>query len=128
MILVKTHIKADEASTKSGIIYPRSVLEALTEMEYTAPGTIGLSASHDPIIVAAMIARNKKFNLVGFDLIEDTLYLKLETEDSKIEEEINSKDYNVKLIASTVFGGTKENREVKKILTIHGVILNEEQE
>ena len=119
MILVKTHIEVDQPSPHTGIIYSREILDGLVESEISAPGAFDVNIDKMTLEAAVNWVKIKNnFSLIGFDLINDVLYLKLEATES-IAERINSNEYITRLLV----GAVKENDEIVRINDVKGVVL-----
>lgn len=111
MIYVKTHLKADEKSHKSGVYYPREVFERLIDQEYNIPGAFDVNVHQLKMDDAVnTIKKNQEFTVIGFDLIDDSLFLKV---NSSNDEKFYEADREVKIIMS----GKYEIKDGGKYLT-----------
>ncbi len=123
MILVKTHIEADMRSEKSGFTYPRELLDKMTSSEIEAPGAFNIDIDKMELGDAVdWITAKNQFTLIGFDLIGDFLYLKIEA-DEAVSDRIQSDDYLSRLIIVGDFEEHNGERILTSVEEIRGVVL-----
>lgn len=121
-MILKTNIRVDEPS--KGTTYPREVLEKLTALEYRVPGAFNVDIERlGPDLAADWVTAKHQFTLVGFDLIDDWLYVRLDAEEQPIVERIETGDYVVKLLIAADYHQEDDIRVVTKIREIRGVAL-----
>lgn len=121
MIYVKTHLRADERSYKSGVYYPREVLDKIADREYCIPGAFDVDVGKMNMVEAISMIRNKQeFTVIGFDIIDESLFLKVEAEDDSKFYDI---DREVKIIISGKYEVNKDGKYLTQVYSIDAVSL-----
>lgn len=127
MIYFKTHIIADEASPRSGVVYTREILEKIANLDSTIPGAFGINIDDKGINESVIdVLRNRSFDLKGFDLIDGALYLKIDA-DEETSNKITDGDYIARLIIDGRFDVKKQPKELVEIFQVKAVVLLEEK-
>lgn len=124
MILVQTSIRADHES--SGTFYPRETLDELLSAEVEVPGAFDIDLEKKSLEgSASLITVKSQFKLVGFDLLNDVLYAKIEGDES-ILDHIAETDYKVRFIVRGQYEVRDGVRTLIEVEDIRGVTLVEQ--